>query len=202
MAELNFDYLKNNPIFASEYKPASKLLKLYDLEYYREVMINARLLAENIVKKIFDLENLNKYYSLNNEDRRTLRSDTKYLQTELDYPLSIINLLNEVRRFGNDAVHDQNYQFSRGQAWREICDINDIFVFILNSYTDKKFYYMRPDIAMDAASNKRYAHRTIVNLPKKTIKKQSTEITQAHKLVKKKKQHHFSNHFKKFLRKK
>ena len=57
MAELNFDYLKNNPIFASEYKPASKLLKLYDLEYYREVMINARLLAENIVKKIFDLEN-------------------------------------------------------------------------------------------------------------------------------------------------
>lgn len=150
MAELNFNYLKNNPIFASEYKPASKLLKLYDLEYYREVMINARLLAENIVKKIFDLENLNKYYPLaNGDERRSLRSDTKYLQAQLNYPLNIINLINEVRRFGNDAVHDQNYKFSKGQAWRAICDINDILVFILNSYTDKKLYYMRPDIAMD-----------------------------------------------------
>ncbi|TSO26848.1 hypothetical protein [Lactobacillus sp. LL6] len=204
MAELNFNYLKNNSIFASEYKPANKLLKLYNLEYYREVMINARLLAENIVKKIFDLENLNKYYPLTNgEERRTLRSNTKYLQTELDYPLSIINLLNEVRRFGNDAVHDQNYKFSKGQAWRAICDINDIFVFILNTYTDKKLYYMRPDIAMDAASNKRYNKRNIINSPKKlAIKKHHSEVSQARELVKNKKKHHFSSRLKKFLRKK
>lgn len=187
MAELNFNYLKNNPIFASEYKPASKLLKLYDLEYYREVMINARLLAENIVKKIFDLENLNKYYPLTNGDeRRSLRSDTKYLQAQLNYPLNIINLINEVRRFGNDAVHDQNYKFSKGQAWRAICDINDIFVFILNSYTDEKLYYMRPDIAMDAASNKRYAKRKLINSPKKVItKKHNPEAIQARELLKK-----------------
>ncbi|MGQ5708360.1 hypothetical protein [Lactobacillus sp. PSON] len=203
MAELNFNYLKNNPIFASEYKPASKLLKLYDLEYYREVMINARLLAENIVKKIFDLENLNKYYPLTNRDeRRSLRSDTKYLQAQLNYPLSIINLINEVRRFGNDAVHDQNYKFSKGQAWRAICDINDIFVFILNSYTDEKLYYMRPDIAMDAASNKRYAKRKIINSPKKVItKKYNPEAIQARELLKKKKKHHFSSRLKRFLHK-
>lgn len=201
MAELNFDYLKNDQIFANEYKPATKLLKLYDLEYYREVMINARLVLENIVKEIFQIENLNRYYSLgHNEDRRSLRSDTKYLQSKLEYPLNIISLFNEVRKFGNDAVHDQNYKFSKGQAWRAICDLNDIFVFILNSYTDKKFYYMRPDIAMDAATNKRYTKRDIVAIPENTPKKsKNPEAIKAKEFLKQKKKHHFSNRLRKFL---
>lgn len=204
MAELNFNYLKNNKIFASEYKPATKLLKLYNLEYYREVMVNARLVLENIVKKVFQIENLNRYYPLSHgEERRTLRSDTKYLQSQLNYPLSIINLFNEVRKFGNDAVHDQNYDFSKGQAWRAICDINDIFVFILNSYTDEKFYYMRPDIAMDAATGKRYIKRKIINQPKKVIKEKSKnpEAIQARQLLKNKKKRSFSSRLKKLLHK-
>lgn len=202
MTELNFNYLKNNQIFASEYKPATKLLKLYDLEYYREVMINARLVLENIVKKIFTIENLNHYYSLERgEDHRTLRSDTKYLQSQLEYPLSIIALFNEIRRFGNDAVHDQNYQFSKGQSWRAICDINDIFVFIINSYTDNKLYYMRPDIAMDASTNKRYKKRKIINSPKKVVMKKNSNSVQARELLQKKKKHRFSNKLKKFLHK-
>lgn len=204
LAELNFSYLKNSRIFASEYKPATKLLKLYDLEYYREVMINARLVLENIVKKIFQIENLNRYYQLpHGEDRRTLRSDTKYLQSKLEYPLSIINLFNEVRRFGNDAVHDQNYKFSKGQAWRAICDINDIFVFIINSYTDEKLYYMRPDIAMDAATGKRYIKRNIVIMPKRSIKEKTKnpEVIQARELLKNKKKRSFSSRLKKLLHK-
>lgn len=203
LAELDFAYLKNSRIFASEYTPTAKLLKLYDLEYYREVMINARLVLENIVKKIFQIENLNRYYPLNHEaERRTLRSDTKYLQSKLEYPLAIINLFNEVRRFGNDAVHDQNYKFSKGQAWRAICDINDIFVFILNSYTDKQLYYMRPDIAMDAATGKRYIKRNIVTMPTHhTEKAKNPELIQARELLKNKKKRSFSSRLRKFLHK-
>ena len=58
MAQLNFAFLKSSSLFSNQYKTANKILKLYDIEDYRDVMVNSRLLLEAIVKKIFTIENL------------------------------------------------------------------------------------------------------------------------------------------------
>lgn len=205
MAQLNFAFLKSSSLFSNQYKTANKILKLYEIEDYRDVMVNSRLLLEAIVKKIFTIENLDRYYPVHTGNRRTLRSDTFYLQSELHYPTSIINLFNEVRKFGNDAVHDEDYSISKGQAWRCICDINDIFVFLLNTYKEQKLYYMRPDIAMDAATHARdsFKKRTIKHPIKKTItsKSKNPEVQLAKQYLKQKKKSKFSTRLRKLLKK-
>ena len=58
MAQLNFAFLKSSSLFSNQYKTANKILKLYEIEDYRDVMINSRLLLESIVKKIFIIEKI------------------------------------------------------------------------------------------------------------------------------------------------
>lgn len=206
MVKINFAYLKDS-LLKSEYSPAEKLVQLYELAYYREVVANSRLLLEEVVAQIFEWENLDKYYPVHNGNQRTLRSDTFYLQAELDYPTSIIDLFNEVRRFGNNAVHDPNYQFSKGQAWRVICDINDVFVFLLNSYAQQRLYYLRPDIGMDATLNKgnAYHHRQVKGSKVSEAQpsfNHDVQMERGHAFLQKKKKHHLGSHLRKFLRRK
>ena len=62
--EINFDFLKDSKYFNEQYPAAEKIYKLYTIDDYRDVISNARLLLETIVKKIFKLENLNQYYPI------------------------------------------------------------------------------------------------------------------------------------------
>lgn len=204
MVEANFDFLKNDHLLGDQYQNTAKIAKLYEIEDYRDVMVNARLVLEDVIKKIFSWENLNQYYVVPNGDRRTLRSDTFYLQSELDYPLNIFNLMNEIRRMGNDAVHDPHYQPTKGQAWHCICALNDVLVFLLNSYEAKKLNYLRPDIMLDAIDNKQqqYRQRQLKNMPKEndneTIK--NDNLKQAHEFLQHKKKKRFGKRLRKLFK--
>ena len=134
----NFDYLKNNQLLKDEYQTANKIVKLYEIEDYRDVIINARLFLEEITKLIIKWENLNCYYPLKDGEHYNLRNNTQYLRENLDYPLIIFKLFDEVRRLGNEAVHDSKFQINPKQAWHAICNVNDILVFLLKSYNGQK----------------------------------------------------------------
>lgn len=108
--EINFDFLKDSKYFNEQYPAAEKIYKLYTIDDYRDVISNARLLLETIVKKIFKLENLNQYYPIRDGEYRNLRNDTHYLRSEVNYPLSIMDLFDEVRRMGNAAIHDSKLE--------------------------------------------------------------------------------------------
>lgn len=158
--EINFDFLKNSTIFSEQYPAAEKIHKLYTINDYRDVISNSRLLLETIVKKIFKLENLNQYYPIKDGEYRNLRNDTHYLRSEVNYPLSIMDLFDEVRRMGNAAIHDSKLEPDKKQAWRCICDLHDILVFFINSYENKDLYYIRPDISIEAQTDEaHYFHR-------------------------------------------
>lgn len=154
MATINFDYLQDSQTFGDQKEAADRLVKLYLIDDARDVILNSRLFLETTIKKVFNLENLDKYYPLKEGERRNLRNDTQYLRERLDFPLVIFNLMDEVRRMGNDAAHDPNYKFTNNQAWHCLMDVHDILVFLINSYENQNLAYMRPDIAMDAAENK------------------------------------------------
>lgn len=162
--EIDFAFLKNSPTFKSEYSAANQLANLYNIQDYRDVIGNARRLLESLTDKIFKLEKLNKYYKLPSGQQHNLRNDTHYLRSQLDYPVSIMNLFDEVRRMGNAAIHDSKITPDKKQAWRSICDIHDILVFLINNYDLQKLYYLRPDLAMEAQNfpvreNKKAAHK-------------------------------------------
>lgn len=169
MAAVSFAYLKNDQLLGQHYEAAHKLSQLYQLGIYRDILMNARLLLETVVKEIFDWENLNQYYSVPDGEYRNLRNDVNYLRQHLSYPLTIFNLMDEVRRMGNDAIHDAHYQVSKGQAYHDLCDLNDIMVFLLNSYEGKNLPYLRPDLMLESTENKdqHYGRRQI----KQTISK-------------------------------
>ncbi|WP_103660887.1 MULTISPECIES: DUF4145 domain-containing protein [Lactobacillus] len=163
MIKINFDFLKDDSLLKEQYDSAARLAKLYEIDDYRDVVINARLLIETVVKAIFKWENLNRYYPLHNGDHRNLRSDSNFLRENLNYPLSIFNLIDEVRRMGNEAVHDIHYHFTKEQAWHVLCAVNDILVFLINSYEDKHLHYLRPDMMMEALENKTGRFRPVKN---------------------------------------
>lgn len=154
--EINFNFLKNSKFFNEQYPAADKIYKLYTIDDYRDVISNSRLLLETITKKIFKLENLNQYYPLHDGEYRNLRNDTHYLRSEVDYPLSIMDLFDEVRRMGNAAIHDSQIEPDKKQAWRCICDLHDILVFLINSYESQDLYYIRPDISMEAQTDSQH----------------------------------------------
>ncbi|AEG40948.1 hypothetical protein [Lactobacillus kefiranofaciens] len=156
--EINFDFLQASPTFKQHFPAANKIHKLYTIADYRDVISNSRLLLEALTKQIFQLENLNQYYQLPAGEYHNLRNDTHYLRSEVNYPLSIMNLFDEVRRMGNAAVHDLKIEPDQKQAWRCLSDLHDILVFLVNSYDGKQLYYFRPDIAMEAQTDKKHYH--------------------------------------------
>lgn len=200
MTEVTFSYLKNNPIFKNEYPLAHKISQLYLISDWRDVLINARSLLESTVKVIFNLENLNQYYQTQTEERRTLRNDIFYLQQEVDYPQSIFNLMNEIRRIGNEAIHDSNFKTSKNQAWHIICNLNDLFVFLINSYAQEKpLYYLRPDITLEAAEHPdQYGQRKIKGI--NHTAPENPNVVQAKQLLDQKKPHF--RKLRKFLKRK
>lgn len=202
MVKANFDYLKNSKLLAEQFESAHKIAQLYEIDDYRDVIINERILLEAVVKKIFDWENLDHYYPIDDGEYRNLRNDLFYLQNEVDYPLSIFNLMNEIRRMGNDAIHDPHYQPKKGATWRSICDLNDILVFLLNSYEHTQLHYLRPDTMLEASENKsgKYKARKVVhNFSSQVTKNNNENVIQAKRLLKKKKRHPFSK-LRRFLR--
>ncbi|MGN1272402.1 MAG: hypothetical protein ACI4T3_04650 [Lactobacillus sp.] len=200
--EINFDFLKDSKYFSEQYSAANKIYKLYTIDDYRDVISNSRLLLETIVKKIFPLENLNQYYPIKDGEYRNLRNDTHYLRSEVNYPLSIMDLFDEVRRMGNAAIHDAKIEPNKKQAWRCICDLHDILVFLINSYENKDLYYIRPDISMEAQTDeKHYFARKSKNVNLKHIKlsdhKTAKKKTNQHQNRRQKKAKHYSSTSKK-----
>lgn len=190
--EINFDFLKDSKYFSEQYPAADKIYKLYIIDDYRDVISNSRLLLETIVKKIFDLENLNKYYPIHDGEYRNLRNDTHYLRSEVNYPLSIMDLFDEVRRMGNAAIHDSKLEPDKKQALHCICNLHDILVFLINSYENKDLYYIRPDISMEAQTDeKHYFYRKA-----KSVSTQHIRLSD-HKTTKKKTVHHQNKNLKK-----
>lgn len=186
--EINFSFVKNSQIFSEEYPALEKIYKLYTIDDYRDVISNSRLVLEALTKKIFKLENLSPYYHIPDGQYRTLRSDSHYIRTQLAYPVRVMDLFDEVRRMGNAAIHDSNIEPDKKQAWRCICDIHDIFVFLINSYDGQKLYYIRPDIAMEAEASD--FHLCVKNVnPHVKLKDHQTKRTknqhQAHTKLKK-----------------
>lgn len=192
--ELNFDFVKNSPTFSEQYPAAEKIHKLYTIDDYRDVISNSRLLLETLTKKIFQLENLNSYYHVHDGEYRNLRNNTHYLRTELDYPLSIMDLFDEVRRMGNAAIHDSKIDPDRKQAWRCICDVHDILVFLINSYDNQDLYYIRPDISIEAQTSAQFHSRkknTKPHIKLKDHQNKKSECNHSHSHLKKAK--HFSS---------
>lgn len=187
--EINFDFVKNSS-FADLYPAANKIYKLYTIEDYRDVISNSRLLLEAITKKIFLLENLDPYYPISAGEYRNLRNNTHYLRSHINYPLSIMDLFDEVRRMGNAAIHDAQIEPDKKQAWRCICDLHDILVFLINSYDNKNLYYIRPDISMETQTDEQhYYNRQKTQSHIKlhdhvTSKKKTTNIKTKHKKTK------------------
>lgn len=193
--EVNFDFVKNSS-FKEAFPTAEKIHKLYTIDDYRDVISNSRLLLESLIKKIFKLENLSPYYTVHDGEHRNLRNNTHYLRNELDYPLSIMDLFDEIRRMGNAAVHDNQIEPDQKQAWHCICDLHDILVFLINSYDGQDLYYLRPDIAMEAQTDEDHYYVRQNKQPKimklhdhqNTKKKQSVSAPKKAKHVK-----HFSS---------
>lgn len=194
MVKANFAFLKNSALLNGEYETATRIAKLYAIDDYRDVMINARMLLEDLTKKIINIENLNLYYPVPTGEQRNLRTNTQYLRENLDYPLEIYNLFDEVRRLGNEAVHNANFKTSKEQAWHVICDLNDLLVFLLNSYEGQKLNYLRPDMILEATDRpEKFRSRKVIN--KVSTKKQENKnenIAQARQYLqqKKKKRRH------------
>lgn len=178
-----------NSSFSEAFPTAEKIHKLYTIGDYRDVISNSRLLLESLVKIIFKLENLNPYYPIHDGEYRNLRSDTQYLRSELDYPLSIMDLFDEIRRMGNAAIHDSKIEPDQKQAWHCICDLHDILVFLINSYDGQDLYYLRPDIAMEAQIDEDHYY-VRQNKQPRTIKLHD------HQSTKKKQSAHTSNKLK------
>lgn len=193
MVEVNFAYLKNSKLLKKEFSTADKIRKLYEIDDYRDVMINARRLLESITRKIIDWENLNPYYPIPSGQQRNLRSNIQYLRENLTYPLSIYNLFDEVRRIGNEAVHASNFKTSKDQAWHVICDINDILVFLLNSYEEERLSYMRPDIMLEAIDHpEKFKPRKVINnFTQQPVKNENVVQAQEFLKTKKKKRRRF-----------
>lgn len=192
--EINFNFVKNSPTFNEGYSTAAKIHKLYTIDDYRDVISNSRLLLETLTKKIFKLENLNAYYHVPDGEYRNLRNDTHYLRGELDYPLSIMDLFDEVRRMGNAAIHDSKIEPDKKQAWRCVCDVHDILVFLINSYDGQDLYYIRPDIAMEAQTSSQFHTRVKNTKPHIKLKDHQTKKVEKHHLhTNLKKVKHFSS---------
>lgn len=185
--EINFNFVKNSPTFGDLFASANKIYKLYTIDDYRDVISNSRLLLETITKKIFRLENLDPYYSISTGEYRNLRNNTHYLRSHVNYPLSIMDLFDEVRRMGNAAIHDSKIEPDKKQAWRCICDLHDIFVFLINSYDNQDLYYFRPDIAMEAQTDEKHY------FSRKNKNPQHIKL-QDHTISKKKTSHPKTNH--------
>ena len=194
--EINFDFLQNSSTFKEQYSAANKIYKLYTIDDYRDVISNARLLLETLTKKIFQLENLNPYYPVPEGEYRNLRNDTHYLRSEVNYPLSIMNLFDEVRRMGNAAIHDAKIDPDKKQAWRCICDVHDILVFLVNSYDGQDLYYLRPDISMEAQTDEQhyYVRKNRTKPLHLRDHKSSKKKTHEHANKNLKKAKHFSSH--------
>ncbi|MCO0808009.1 hypothetical protein QFX17_09275 [Lactobacillus helveticus] len=192
--EINFNFVKNSPTFSKQDSAAEKIHKLYTIDDYRDVISNSRLLLETLTKKLFKLENLNAYYHVPDGEYRNLRNDTHYLRSELDYPLSIMDLFDEVRRMGNAAIHDSKIEPDKKQAWRCICDLHDILVFLINSYDGQDLYYIRPDIAMEAQTSKQFHSRMKNTKPHIKLKDHQTKkVGKNHSHTNLKKAKHFSS---------
>ena len=175
MVEINFNYSEDSALLKDDYTTSQRLKQLYEIDDYRDVLINARMLAENLCKQIFKIENLNPNYYVSTNEPHNLRSDTKYLRQNLDYPLLVFNLFDEIRRMGNEAVHDSKYQVSKEQAWHVLCAINDIMVFLLNSNEGKNLNYLRPDMIMASSDFKK---RQIKQVEIKQITNNNAEMAQ------------------------
>lgn len=148
--KISFAFLKSSPALAKLGPAADKLVKLYDLEFYRDVISNSRLLLETLAKKIIKLAGLNEYYPLPSGEYYNLRNDTEYLRQTGRFPLSIMNLFDEVRRLGNAAIHDAKYQPTKEQAWHCLVAVHDLLVYALNAFDNKKLYYLRPDLLLES----------------------------------------------------
>lgn len=148
--EINFAFLKNKPLLADLFPAADKLLKLYQLAFYRDAIINTRLLLETLSKKMILFAGLNEYYPLPDGEYYNLRNNTAYLRQQGTYPLSIMHLFDDARRLGNAAVHDQKYQPNKAQAWHCLTDVHDLLVYVLNTYTGQNLFYLRPDLSVEA----------------------------------------------------
>lgn len=199
MTEVTFSYLQDS-FLKAEYPLAKKITGLYLISDWRDVLINARSLLEQTVKTIFNLENLNQYYEPRDSSRRTLRSDIFYLEENVDYPRSIFKIMNEIRHLGNEAIHDPNFKTSKNQAWHLICNLNDLFVFLLNSYQENKLNYLRPDIILEASDHPDLYHQREIKgvVSNQEQKTNNDNVVQAKALLKKK--HSFSR-LRKFLKK-
>lgn len=199
MVNVDFAYLKENDLLKDQYQTAHKIIKLYEIEDYRDVLINARLLLETVVKKIFAWEKLDRYYPVQPGEVRNLRNNTQYLRQNLTYPLSIYNLFDEVRRIGNEAVHSSDYHVNKDQAWHVICDLNDILVFLLNSYASQHLHYMRPDLMLESQDHpEKFAVRKVIH--QSTAQEvDNQKLAKEYLRQKKQKRRHF-NRLRKFLK--
>ena len=52
MVEINFNYLEDSAPLKDDYTTSQRLKQLYEIDDYRDVLINARMLAENLRKQI------------------------------------------------------------------------------------------------------------------------------------------------------
>ncbi|MCH3905053.1 MAG: DUF4145 domain-containing protein [Lactobacillus sp.] len=148
--EITFDFLKKSPALSGLAAQSDKLVKLYQLEFYQDVVANSRRVLEALVKQMIKLAGLNEYYQLPAGERYNLRNDSAYLRQTSQVPVQIMNLCDEVRRMGNEAVHDAQYRPEKGQAWHCLTAIHDIMVYVLNVFEQQNLYYLRPDLNLEA----------------------------------------------------
>lgn len=148
--EIDFNFLTGSAALRELAKPADKLAKLYQLEFYQDVVADSRRLLESLVKQMIELAGLNKYYHLPAGEHYNLRNDSDYLRQSGKIPAQIINLCDEVRRMGNEAVHDPSYHPSKGQAWHCLTAVHDVMVYALNVFEQKDLFYLRPDLNLAA----------------------------------------------------
>jgi hypothetical protein len=148
--EIDFNFLANSAALRDLAKPADKLTKLYQLEFYQDVVASSRRLLESLAKKMIKLAGLNEYYQLPAGEYYNLRNDSAYLRQSGKIPAAIMNLCDEIRRMGNEAVHDAGYQPSKGQAWHCLTAIHDIMAYILNVFEHQNLFYLRPDLNLAA----------------------------------------------------
>lgn len=148
--DIEFDFLNESIALRQLAEPADKLVKLYRLEFYQDVVASSRRLLESLAKIMIKLAGLNEYYSLPAGEHYNLRNDSAYLRRSGKIPVVILNLCDEIRRMGNEAVHDTNYQPSRGQAWHCLTAVHDVMVYILNVFEQKNLFYLRPDLNVAA----------------------------------------------------
>ena len=150
--ELDFSFLQQSTLFAKYFANSQKLNLLYKIEDYRDVVSNVRRLSESLVKELFAVEQLDPYYPLKQQKQRSFRSDLFYLQAQHFYPQEIMELFHEIRRMGNDAVHDNNYHWTKQATWHCLGNYHDILVYLMNTYEQTKLAYIRPDLIIASSS--------------------------------------------------